>query len=274
VPVTFAHPAAALPFTRSGCVFSALVVGSMVPDTWHLVPDLIHRNDTHSLVGQFTFTLPIGLVVLALFHHFLKMPLFTLLPESMQADLFAVAQNQFRWWPLPRFALIAFSVWVGGMTHIIWDSFTHSNGWAVRNWAPLRTVVFVSNNSLMGRDPITVSYILQHISSVFGVLVLMLLYQRWKKNVEPISVPVSYRLSFTAKTMFWVLVTPLMAVAAVYYGAWFSEQWHMHYIAVPRVPKLILWGRQTMAAVDAFTIYLIGFCIFMQLRWKFSQKQI
>jgi hypothetical protein len=273
VPATFAHPAAAAPFTRIGCVFSALMVGSMVPDTWHMLPDIIHRSDTHSLVGQFTYTMPVGLVILALFHHFLEMPLFTLFPQSMQEQLYSVTQHRFRWWPLPRFALIAFSVWVGGITHIVWDSFTHSNGWAVRSWAPLRAVVFVSNNSIMGRDPITVSYILQHICTVFGVLVLLLLYQRWKKNVEPVTVPEMYRLASTLKLLFWVFAVSIMAVSAVYYGDWYSEQWHMRYIAVPKVPKLILMGRQIMAAVDSFTIYMFCFCAILQLRWKIAPKQ-
>jgi len=254
-------------------VFSALVVGSMVPDTWHMVPDLIHRSDTHSLVGQFTYTLPVGLVVLALFHHFLKMPLFTLLPDAMQTDIFAVAQHRFRWWPLPRFALIAFSVWVGGMTHIVWDSFTHSGGWAVRNWAPLRAVVFVSNNSFMGRDPITVSYILQYISTVFGALVLAVLYQGWRKKAAIMVVPEQYRLSVLNRSLFSLLAVMVMFAAAVIYGKWFTEQWHQHFIAVPNVPKIILWGRQAMAAVDSFAIYLFGFCAFLQLRWNSTQKQ-
>ena len=273
MPVTFSHPAAVVPFTRIGCVFSALVVGSMVPDTWHMVPDLLHRADTHSLVGQFTYTLPVGLVILALFHHFLKMPLFTLMPRGMQAQLLTIAQHRFRWWPLPRFALIAFSIWMGGITHIFWDSFTHSNGWAVRSWAPLRAVVYVSNNSYMGREPITVSYILQHISSIFGVLVLVLLYQRWQKNAPVETVPECFRLTSTAKTLFWILPVPVMALVAFYYGDWFSAQWHLHFIAVPKVPKLILLGRQIMAAVDAFAIYLLSFCAFMQLRWTFTRIQ-
>lgn len=100
VPYPFAHPAAVLPLIgpmgRFG-VPSALVIGSIVPDAWYLVP-LLDRSDSHSLSGLFLFCLPLGLVLELLLRRSLRAP-----------------------WPA-----IALSIVVGALTHFVWDGLTHS----------------------------------------------------------------------------------------------------------------------------------------------------
>jgi hypothetical protein len=66
VPYPFAHPAAVLPLARFG-VPSALVIGSVAPDLWYLLP-FIDRAQTHSLSGVLAFCLPAGLLLYLLFH--------------------------------------------------------------------------------------------------------------------------------------------------------------------------------------------------------------
>ena len=64
MPFTVSHIAAVLPgyrwFTRAN-IFSAAVIGSMVPDFGLLAPGFLARWQTHSLEALFTFCLPVGL---------------------------------------------------------------------------------------------------------------------------------------------------------------------------------------------------------------------
>src|SRR6188768_3171058 len=108
MPYPFAHPAAVLPLARPLGRFgvpSALAIGSIAPDFWYFVP-LVERGESHSVAGLAWFCLPLGLLLYALFHLFLKQPLIALLS--------------------PR---------VGALTHLAWDALTHSHDDAWRhNW--------------------------------------------------------------------------------------------------------------------------------------------
>jgi hypothetical protein len=101
VPYPFAHPAAVLPLVRPMGrlgVTSALVIGSMVPDAWYLVPGLV-RADSHSFEGLFWFCLPVGFV------------LYLLWTGSR---------------PRASAAAVAVSLLAGAATHLAWDGLTHS----------------------------------------------------------------------------------------------------------------------------------------------------
>jgi hypothetical protein len=100
VPYPFAHPAAVLPLIRPMGRFgvpSALVIGSVVPDAWYLVP-LLDRSDSHSLSGLLLFCLPAGILVEILWR------------QSLRAPWLAVA----------------ISILAGALTHFAWDALTHS----------------------------------------------------------------------------------------------------------------------------------------------------
>jgi hypothetical protein len=108
VPYPFAHPAAVLPLIRPMGRFgvaSALVIGSMIPDAWYLVPGLI-RADSHSALGLLWFCLPAGLLAYIAFEF--------LMGRSLRAT---------RW-----HAVLA-SLMVGALTHLGWDALAHPYEW-------------------------------------------------------------------------------------------------------------------------------------------------
>ncbi len=66
MPSPLAHPAAAVPFTKAGMVFSALVIGSIAPDFWYIIrvgPSYF----AYTLTGLLLFDVPVGLVLLMAF---------------------------------------------------------------------------------------------------------------------------------------------------------------------------------------------------------------
>jgi hypothetical protein len=106
VPYPFAHPAAVLPLARPMGrlgVPAALVIGSMVPDAWYLVPGMV-RADSHSFAGLFWFCLPVGLLAYVGYYRILR---------NCRIPAF------------PPIA-VACSILVGALTHVAWDAVAHS----------------------------------------------------------------------------------------------------------------------------------------------------
>lgn len=166
MPSPIAHPAAAIPFTRVGFVCSALVAGSLSPDFGYLMP--WNTFYMYTLPGLLLFDLPVGLVLLLLFQLFIKWPVLSLLPVSLQRRLYKPAQG-FSMGTPKRFLLVILSVLVGSVTHVIWDSFTHVYGWAVQNFA------FLSMR-LNGRPLYS---ILQDVGTLVGISLLIYWFFRW-----------------------------------------------------------------------------------------------
>src|SRR5689334_23068386 len=123
MPFTLAHPAAVLPLARTRLVFSSLVIGSMAPDFPYLLARSTRAQYGHTLSGVFTFCLPAGLILFALFHRCAKALLLAHLPPSHQRCLREAASA--RPWSQPSVLLLAaVSVVVGAFTHLAWDSCT------------------------------------------------------------------------------------------------------------------------------------------------------
>jgi hypothetical protein len=124
VPYAIAHPVAVIPLARAlgrFAVPSALVIGSVMPDAWYLVPG-IGRPLSHTAPGLFLFCLPAGLLAYLAFHLLFKEPLLHLLPPGIasRARTFACAGLPGAAW-LAVFANLV----LGAATHQLWDAFTH-----------------------------------------------------------------------------------------------------------------------------------------------------
>lgn len=106
MPYPFAHPAAVLPLMRPMGrlgVPAALVIGSMVPDAWYLVPGMV-RADSHSFTGLFWFCLPAGVLAYVGYYRIVKNSTIPAFPPIA----------------------VACSILVGALTHFAWDALTHS----------------------------------------------------------------------------------------------------------------------------------------------------
>jgi hypothetical protein len=174
MPFTLAHPAAVLPLARLRPLpLSALVIGSVAPDLpYFLLLSTAHRFG-HTAAGIWYFSVPAGLACWALFHAVLKMPLLSLLPEEHRRQLSAVASRP--WFASWRaLCLAALAVIVGVYTHVVWDSFTHADGWSARHLPWLGDSAFE-----FGGGKVPVFKVLQHLSTLLGLSLLGVAYGRW-----------------------------------------------------------------------------------------------
>ncbi|MGH8316580.1 MAG: DUF4184 family protein [Steroidobacteraceae bacterium] len=167
MPFTLAHPAAVLPLRRVRLMRTVpLIIGAMAPDALYYLPWRIAKHIpqvTHTLLGTLTVDLPIGLLMLLLIW-LLRKPLAAPLGARAAAKCFD-ALERFGRRPL-NWVLAPLSILVGAWTHLVWDSFTHANGWMVSRISALSAPV--SFFSYRGE----LCHVLQYASSVFGLAVM------------------------------------------------------------------------------------------------------
>jgi hypothetical protein len=179
VPFTLSHGAAALPFQRLRLVTSALLIGTFAPDFEYFLRLEALGRYGHTPEGALLFTLPVALVVLWLFHAFVKVPAARLLPDGVQRRLTRYL-GEFRFGGAQRFLLIVFSTLLGIATHLFWDAFTHRSPAIDDQWPVLNHLVRVP---LLGWIPYY--RVLQHVSTILGVAALSLWLLWWYRTTEP-----------------------------------------------------------------------------------------
>ena len=188
MPLTFAHPAAAVPLRRLGLPLSALVVGSAAPDFLYFLRLAPRGHFGHTAAGLFVFCLPMGLAVLLVFHVFQKRPLAALAPVALQRRLGVPTEaadvRSPRWWGRSAVAVL-----LGALTHVGWDAFTHAGGWGVERVGALREPVVWGGAA--GPPGYTLA---QHGSTAIGLALLALWTRAWWRTAPlrepgPVSPP-------------------------------------------------------------------------------------
>ncbi len=138
MPFTPAHIAAVLPVAeplrrRAPHALTALVIGSMAPDIPYYLPIPYDRAESHALHNAWGWTALLSLVVWVLWTSLLAPPVRDLSPGWVRARRGPVPRR-LRLLDLP----VAYAASVAGiLTHLLWDSFTHSDGWFVRHHGSL-----------------------------------------------------------------------------------------------------------------------------------------
>ncbi len=227
MPFTLAHPAAILPLRGFRYLRTApLIIGALVPDLPYYVPGSVVRFqlETHTFEGSFTIDLALGCGAFALVY-LLRRPLTALLsPRARWLCLAALAPFSAR----PREWLYApLAVLLGVWTHLLWDSFTHPDGWMVHRVAALSAPVTI------GAYNGPVCHLLQYLSSVFGLAVMALWYARLP---VPPAAPASRESARSSSGPVLLLV----AAAAVLIGGVQATEFFQHTPNVYRMLNILL----------------------------------
>ncbi len=208
VPFTLSHTAAALPFRR-GLIFSGVVVGTLAPDFEYFLRFSPQDRFGHTLLGAFIFTLPLGLLVLWIFHNVIKMPVFALLPQVLQSRL-RHTLYRFRFGPPRRLLLVVVSVLIGIASHLLWDAFTHPTTWLYHHWVFLRQPIYLPVLGWTGYYKL-----LQHVSTLAGLAVLGLWFAHWYRNTDPVPSASCNRFSPANKVRIVFIITSIAVTAAI-----------------------------------------------------------
>lgn len=203
MPFTLAHPAAVLPFHGRRLPLLGLVAGSVAPDLHYFVPESLGRHipNGHTPFGA-VFVDPVLALVLLGVLGVLQRPL----TAPLWGRHTALVNDLLR---LPLTGLLGvgallLSIYFGIALHLLWDSFTHSGGYPVRHLAWLSQPVLT-----LHARPIRLFSALQWVSSVVGVVILLVWYALRLRKTP---------MSASSSDAWQRIAAALLAVAAVAFG--------------------------------------------------------
>jgi hypothetical protein len=168
MPFTLAHPAVVLPLhARWRAGFWGLVAGSLGPDIPYFLPSRIGEAlpKTHTVLGAATVAAPLALLLLVVVvagRRVLVAPLWGAFRSSVEATLGGILRQPSAWLHLIPAAII------GAEIHLLWDSFTHKEGWMV-----LHLPALVHDVSPVAGHPLKLFRALQYVSSVLGMVAIL-----------------------------------------------------------------------------------------------------
>jgi Domain of unknown function (DUF4184) len=201
MPFTLAHPIVALPLwqlSRQRLNLLGLMVGAIVPDLAYFLALRPIESFGHTLLpGAMTQGLFEGLLLCAIVQYGLMRPLLAIMPRFIAQRCQIFRQNQRL--SVAGFVTLVISIWLGAVSHIFWDSFTHPTGWFVEHFSVLAYPI--------GRMPLY--KLLQYGSGLFGLLGLGVWTMRWLAS--SVAEPSIESLSSRGKVIAWLTIG-LMAV--------------------------------------------------------------
>lgn len=248
MPFTVTHIAATVPIawaSRWRLPFSALAIGSMVPDIAGFYPFVLDYVTAHSISGVMTHCTPIGVMLYYGYQAFLKQPFFDLFPEAVTSRMQPWIDHPINLHPLSILA-VALSAAIGSMTHVVWDGFTHGGGWGVTTFP----ILSETTGKIPGRV-IRWYDVIQHSSSL--LLIPMLIgFLWWLKNL-----PVQEKLSDRARmphSIVWSVLSIILIGTGLYYQTF---QWNH-----PNVNSISVLARSVKfsgtCTLSLFLVYSIG----------------
>jgi hypothetical protein len=217
LPFTFSHPALILPILRLPYIsVSGLIAGSMTPDFEYFLRMTLGGRHGHTLPGLFYFDLPVGLILIFVYHLLVKIPLVHNLPPFLNRRLRKF--NSFQWLPYfkKNWVVVIASILIGAGSHIFWDSFTHNSGFFVERFPGLRLQVY-----FFGEDH-PVWHVLQHLSSAVGLIVITVWLMKFKKDstCDPV------------QRKFWIYFLSLMIIIFTVRMAYYSIEIKIGHVVV------------------------------------------
>jgi hypothetical protein len=150
---------------------SALVIGTMVPDFEYLVRLSPGGGEWHTRVGLVEYCLPAGLATWWIFRTVIGPTLLRLLPPGLGDAARATVA------PGPTYRLVPgalAAIAIGAVSHDLWDSFTHLDGWAARQLPWLRHRFYIGPH-----EWVRYFLVLQYLSSVLGLLAVIAILWHW-----------------------------------------------------------------------------------------------
>lgn len=207
MPFTFSHPAIILPFLKNEkWSITGLVVGSMAPDFEFFFRMRTQSEISHTFYGLLLLDLPLAIIVTVLFHGILKKPLINNLPDFVQTRLAELRDsNWFHYFKKNSFIVIS-SFFLGAMSHFLWDSITHWDGFVVQRVSFLNSKLF----------SFAIFDWIQYGSSIIGLIILGIYFFK---------IPQKNTTTTPVFSLFWVF-TFFFASITIFLRFTIVEGWH------------------------------------------------
>ena len=132
MPFTVAHPILILPLLKIRKLSATgLIIGSIIPDVEFIIQMKEVENVGHHVSGIFLFDLPAAIICSYLFHYLIRDTSRRHMPDPMIERF--MLKDHFDWHRefTKNFAPVILSFLIGILSHLIWDAFTHHDGYFV-----------------------------------------------------------------------------------------------------------------------------------------------
>lgn len=189
---TLAHPAAVIKFTKRHKSYinnTAMILGSMAPDFEYFIHCKPVSIIGHTVKGFLLINLPLTIVLYFVFYKIIKNKLIPNFPKKFNQHLHLLYKDEVRLINFKEFIIFCYSSFIGMITHVFWDSFTHKSGYFVNR-------IELLSNSILN---IPIYKYLQHGSTMLGfVIIIEFILKLEKANI--------YNYSIGLKIKYWLLV--------------------------------------------------------------------
>lgn len=198
MPFTLSHPAIILPFLKNKKLSAtALIVGSMSPDFEYFFRMKTQSEFSHTFLGIFLVDIPLSFIVMFVFHQIIKKPMIENLPIYFQNRMQELKELNWFVYFKKNVIVVLISLFIGAVSHLFWDSFTHSDGYFV-----IRNPVF--NIEIYS---IPLYSVAQYLSSIIGFVFISIYIH---------NLPVDTKNSKTINLNYWFLTVSLSVVIIAY----------------------------------------------------------
>lgn len=188
MPFTFSHPAITLPFLKTkNLSATGLIIGSMSPDFEYFFRMKIQSEISHTFLGIFLIDFPLGFIVMFVFHNIIKNPLIENLPAFFSQRMQKLKELNWNHFFKNNVFIVLISFFIGTVSHLLWDSFTHWDGYFVQLISFLNLEFY----------SVPLYKTAQHLSSIIGMLFITHYLYKLPVGKETITKP---------KWKYWVLV--------------------------------------------------------------------
>jgi hypothetical protein len=171
MPFTTAHIAAILPLTKfvpHYLSLTGLIIGSMVPDFEYFIRMTLLGHYGHTFGGIFFFDIPIGMILYILYHGLVRQAVITHLPPYFYKRASHLLFFDWKFHFKSYYFTIIFSIFIGTLTHFIWDGFTHDEEYILARYLRILLVKI----SILGYYYIPLYSLLQILSSFIGMILV------------------------------------------------------------------------------------------------------
>lgn len=151
----------------------------MAPDFEYFIRMNVRGIYGHTFWGLFYFDIPVSLLIAILFHTIAKKNLINNLPPIVQSRFQETRDFDFISYLKDHKMIFVWSVVLGATTHILWDGFTHQRQFAVK----ALPMIYEGRTVRVGDVDYPLWYVLQHVSTYIGAVVLIIYL--WRMKISP-----------------------------------------------------------------------------------------
>lgn len=168
MPFTFAHPAIVIPLSKINLKLSltGLIVGSMVPDFEFFIRMVAFWTVGHHAYGILVFDIPLAIALCFIFHNHVRNLLISNLPNWFRSRFYVFTTFNWNTYAASHKITILISITIGVFSHLIWDAFTHADGYFVL------IIPFLQRTITLFTRTTNIYFLMQIISSIWGLIMV------------------------------------------------------------------------------------------------------